>query len=104
MVSCQQNEIKIWKFHDGKQINCIQQIQIDYATYLIFSLRTIFFIAGSFDSSIKLYYDNNYKWYKQASNISHGGLVTCVIFNKQEDQLISCSQDFLIVIWKIFLP
>ncbi|CAD8212660.1 unnamed protein product [Paramecium pentaurelia] len=107
MVSCSQDAIKIWRFQDGKQIDCIQQIygdsETDYATSLVFSRRTNFFIAGSFDSSIKLYYDNNDKWYKQASNKSHGGLVTCVILNKQEDQLISCSSDFLIFIWKINL-
>ncbi|CAD8182100.1 unnamed protein product [Paramecium octaurelia] len=107
MVSGAQDEIKIWKFQDGKKIECIQKIkgdsEIDYATCLVFSQKADFFISGSFDSSIKLYYNQNNKWISQACKTSHSGLVTCVILNNQEDQLISCSQDLFIFIWKVSL-
>ncbi|CAK66300.1 unnamed protein product (macronuclear) [Paramecium tetraurelia] len=107
MVSGAQDGIKIWRFQDGKKIECIQQIkgdsEIDYATCLVFSQKADFFISGSFDSSIKLYYNQNDKWLKQTCKTSHSGLVTCVILTNQEDQLISCSQDLSIFIWKVNL-
>ncbi|CAD8123907.1 unnamed protein product [Paramecium sonneborni] len=104
MVSGCQENIKIWKFN-GRMIDCLQIIKgdsdIDYATCLVFSKKSNSFISGSFDTSIKIYKEQNNIWNKSICYFKHDGVITCVILSNQEDQLISSSQDHYINIWKI---
>ncbi|CAD8195832.1 unnamed protein product [Paramecium pentaurelia] len=103
MISCNNEEIKIWNFEQGrfKLINKYQNHK-DRVTCLVYSKLRNNFISGSYDKTIICWQQINQKEWKYSQPFQqHSGTLHCLMLNKQEDQLISGGQDDSIKVWNV---
>ncbi|CAD8117926.1 unnamed protein product [Paramecium primaurelia] len=103
MISCENDEIKIWNFEQGKLklINTYQKHRGGVACLVYSKLRNNF-ISGSCDKTIICWQQINQKEWKCSQPFQqHNDDVNCLMLNKQEDQLISGGQDKSIKVWNV---
>ncbi|CAD8130572.1 unnamed protein product [Paramecium sonneborni] len=103
MVSTENNDIKIWKFLNGK----IEQIKIlqghtNSIQCLVYSKKQNSFISGANDNSIRCWKQlDSSDWITSEPYKEHTHCVNCIILNSNEDLLFSGSDDKSIKVWKV---
>ncbi|CAD8112407.1 unnamed protein product [Paramecium sonneborni] len=108
MVSSLNNNIKIWNFQQGQLIdtNIILDGHEKLIKCIVFSKKYNWFFSGSEDNTIRSWKEkqgwfSSIKWESSKANKTHSNWVIQLILNSQEDELISCSIDKTIKIWRI---
>ncbi|CAD8127199.1 unnamed protein product [Paramecium sonneborni] len=96
------NDIKIWKFQNGKLIDSQITLQghKNCVICIVFSRKVNWFASGSHDCQIIGWkqIDQN-KWHQSESVKIHEKSISCLVLNQNETQLISSSWDNSIKIW-----
>ncbi|CAD8169476.1 unnamed protein product [Paramecium octaurelia] len=102
MVSCEQKQIKIWKFEQGTfQLTNSYNEHNNDITCLVYSKKTNNFISGSSDHQIICWQQiNQNEWKCSLPFKQHTYSVNFLLLNKQEDQLLS-GDDRKIIVWKV---
>ncbi|CAD8202681.1 unnamed protein product [Paramecium octaurelia] len=98
MVACSNKNIKIWNFQQEgheKLVKCI-----------VFSKINNWFFSGSEDNTIRSWKEkqswfSSSKWESVKPKKSHSNWVIQLILNEQENEMISCSVDKTIKIWRV---
>ncbi|CAD8132513.1 unnamed protein product [Paramecium octaurelia] len=68
-------------------------------TCLIISKNEEFFFSGSDDRTIKLYHKNHdQEWFCKQNIMDHSGTINGLSLNQEQNKLITCAQDFKILI------
>ncbi|CAD8122833.1 unnamed protein product [Paramecium sonneborni] len=108
MVGSLNNNIKIWNFQQGQLLN--KNIILDghekLVKTIVFSKRYNWFFSGGEDHTIRSWKEkqgwfSSNKWESSKANKTHSNWVIQLILNQQENELISCSVDKTIKIWRI---
>ncbi|CAD8200161.1 unnamed protein product [Paramecium pentaurelia] len=103
MVSTEENDIKVWRFLDGK-IKMLKKLQghTNWVFCLVYSKKQNFFISGAEDKTIRCWKQlNQTEWISSQPYQQHTDFVTCIILNSNENILFSGSKDKSIKAWKV---
>ncbi|CAK68624.1 unnamed protein product (macronuclear) [Paramecium tetraurelia] len=103
MVSSCLLTIKVWNFNQGS-LKFIQNLQShrDIVTCLLFSKKTLFFISGSCDKTIRCWKCSNQNEWKSSNPYQlETDFVQCMIMNKNETLLFTAGNKGSISIWRI---
>jgi WD40 repeat protein len=69
----------------------------DHISCIVFSKKYHWFLSGSKDTAIRSWKENKNKdWDSVEAEKKHTNTVICLLLNKKEDKLISCSYDHTI--------
>ncbi|CAD8120347.1 unnamed protein product [Paramecium sonneborni] len=92
--------IKIYNFANGKtQLNQTLN-NISFVRTIYFMKKSQSFISGEEDSTISIWHQNsNKQWFLFQKLIEHSKTIKHVIMNRNEDLIISCSNDKTIKFW-----
>ncbi|CAD8105299.1 unnamed protein product [Paramecium primaurelia] len=103
MISCDNENIKIWNFEQGrlKLINTYYEHK-KAVTCLVYSKLRNNFVSGSNDNTIICWQQMDQKDWKCSQPFQqHNHYVHCLMLNQQEDQLISGGHDKQIKVWNV---
>ncbi|CAD8204350.1 unnamed protein product [Paramecium pentaurelia] len=101
--------IKIWNFQQGQlqDKNIILDGHEKLIKCIVFSRKNNWFFSGSEDHTIRSWKEKqswffSSKWESVKANKAHSNQVIQLILNEQVNELISCSVDKTIKIWRVF--
>ncbi|CAD8087592.1 unnamed protein product [Paramecium primaurelia] len=100
--------IKLWKFQQGQlqDNNIVLDGHEKLIKCIVFSKKNNWFFTGSEDNTIRSWKEkqgwfSSSKWESVKANKAHQDWVIQLILNEQNNELISCSVDKTIKIWRV---
>ncbi|CAD8194904.1 unnamed protein product [Paramecium octaurelia] len=99
LAACDQL-IKVYNFDKGK-LNYTQTLNEHKRNVvtLNFMMKSDRFVSGSFDNTIIIWQQVQFKWVKQQLLTGHTNCILCLLVNNKEDLVISSSKDCTIKFW-----